>query len=115
MMSVMRLIPIPPGEIACGQALFRGSDLLKLSENEMEHIRGKEIAMVFQDPMTALNPVLTIERQLREPLRVHLGMDENASRNRAIELLELVGHPRRSPTGSKTTHTSSPAACASGR
>jgi len=93
MLSLMGLIPIPPGEIASGQALYRGRDLLKLSENELEHMRGKEIAMVFQDPMTALNPVLSIERQLREPLRVHLGMDDNASRNRAIELLELVGIP----------------------
>jgi len=93
MLSLMGLIPIPPGEIASGQAHYRGRDLLKLSENELEHLRGKEIAMVFQDPMTALNPVLSIERQLREPLRVHLGMDENASRNRAIELLELVGIP----------------------
>ncbi len=57
----------------------------------MENVRGKEIAMVFQDPMTALNPVLTIDRQLREPLRIHLGMDESASRERAIELLEQVG------------------------
>ncbi len=93
MLSLMGLIPIPPGEIASGQAHYRGRDLLKLSENELEHLRGKEIAMIFQDPMTALNPVLSIERQLREPLRVHLGMDENASRNRAIELLELVGIP----------------------
>lgn len=93
MMSLMRLIAIPPGEITSGQALYRGHDLLKISENEMEHIRGKEIAMIFQDPMTALNPVLTIDRQLREPLRVHLGMNEEAARDRAIELLELVGIP----------------------
>ena len=93
MMSLMGLIPIPPGEIASGQALYRDKDLLKLSYQEMEHIRGREIAMVFQDPMTALNPVLTIERQLREPLRVHLGMDDKASRERAIELLEQVGIP----------------------
>lgn len=93
MLSLMGLIPIPPGEIASGHAHYRGRDLLKLSEKELEHLRGKEIAMIFQDPMTALNPVLSIERQLREPLRIHLGMDENASRNRAIELLELVGIP----------------------
>ncbi len=93
MMSIMGLIPIPPGEVSCGQAFYRGKDLLTLSENEKEHLRGKEIAMVFQDPMTALNPVLTIDRQLREPLRVHLGMDENTARARAIELLEQVGIP----------------------
>ncbi len=69
MLSVLRLIPIPPGEIASGQALFRDRDLFKLTENEMEHVRGKEIAMVFQDPMTSLNPVLTIGRQISETLR----------------------------------------------
>jgi len=93
MMSLMRLIPIPPGEIASGEALFHGRDLFKLTENEMEHVRGREMAMVFQDPMTALNPVLTIERQLREPLRTHLGMDERLARERAIELLDQVGIP----------------------
>lgn len=93
MMSLMGLIPIPPGEIASGQAIYRGKDLFKMSEKEMEQLRGREIAMVFQDPMTALNPVLTIERQLCEPLRTHLGMDERAARERAIELLEQVGIP----------------------
>jgi oligopeptide transport system ATP-binding protein len=91
MMSIMGLIPIPPGEIASGQALFEGRDLLKLSESEMEHIRGKDIAMVFQDPMTAFNPVLTIGRQLGEPLRVHLGMDKEELNQRSIELLAQVG------------------------
>ena len=82
MMSVMGLIPIPPGEIASGEVYYHGRDLLKLSEKEMESLRGREIAMVFQDPMTALNPVLTIERQLSEPLRTHLGMDEQMARQR---------------------------------
>jgi len=91
MMSIMRLISIPPGEIADGQAMYRGRDLLQISEEEMEQIRGREIAMVFQDPMTSLNPVLTIGRQLSEALRVHLGMDNQKSRQRAIELLDLVG------------------------
>ena len=72
---------------------YRERDLLKLTENEMEHIRGKEIAMVFQDPMTSLNPVLTIGRQITESLRVHLGMDEAQAHERAIELLEQVGIP----------------------
>ena len=93
MMSVMRLLPIPPAEIYQGEALFHGRDLFKLTENEMEHVRGKDIAMVFQDPMTALNPVLTIGRQLSEPLHTHLGMDKDTARERANELLMLVGIP----------------------
>ncbi len=91
MMSIMRLIPIPPGEIASGQAFYNQRDLLKLSESEMEHVRGKDIAMVFQDPMTALNPVLTIGRQLGEPLRVHLGLGNEEIHQHTIELLEKVG------------------------
>ncbi len=93
MMSVMRLIAIPPGEIASGKAMLRERDLFKLTENEMEHVRGKEMAMVFQDPMTALNPVLTIGRQISETLRVHLGMDEAQSYERACDLLTQVGIP----------------------
>ena len=91
MMSIMRLIPIPPGEFASGQALYNGRDLFNLTEQEMEHVRGKEIAMIFQDPMTALNPVLTIGRQLGEPLRVHLGLNKESIQERSIELLEQVG------------------------
>jgi oligopeptide/dipeptide ABC transporter ATP-binding protein len=91
MMSIMRLIPIPPGEIASGEVLYDGHDLLKITEAEMEHIRGKDIAMIFQDPMTALNPVLTIGRQLGEPLRVHMGLNKEQIRERSIELLEQVG------------------------
>jgi oligopeptide/dipeptide ABC transporter ATP-binding protein len=93
MLSVLRLLPIPPAEIASGQALYLGHDLLQISEHEMEHIRGKEIAMVFQDPMTSLNPVLTIGHQLSEPLRVHLGMEKHAAIERAVELLDQVGIP----------------------
>jgi oligopeptide transport system ATP-binding protein len=93
MMSIMGLIPIPPGEIASGQALFNGKDLLKMGESEMEEIRGNDIAMVFQDPMTAFNPVLTIGRQLGEPLRVHRGLNKDEIRLRSIELLEHVGIP----------------------
>src|SRR5512136_2494271 len=72
MLSIMRLIPIPPGEITSGSALYRGQDLFKKNEHEIESIRGQEIAMIFQDPMTSLNPVLSIGRQLTEPLRTHL-------------------------------------------
>ena len=94
MMSILRLISIPPGEIVSGSASYHGQDLLKLSEDAMQKdIRGKEIAMVFQDPMTSLNPVLTIGRQLTEPLRVHLGYDAEKAKKRAVELLELVGIP----------------------
>jgi oligopeptide transport system ATP-binding protein len=90
-LSIMRLIPHPPGRIVDGQVLFQGRDLLKLSEDEVRRVRGKDIAMIFQDPMTSLNPVLTICRQLTESLELHLGMDGRASRKRAIELLDLVG------------------------
>jgi len=93
MMSIMGLIPIPPGEIASGEALYEGRDLLKLSEAEMDAIRGKDIAMVFQDPMTAFNPVLTIGRQLGEPLRVHMGLRKEDIRQRSIDLLDQVGIP----------------------
>ena len=94
MMSLLHLIPIPPGEIISGSALYHDTDLLKLTETTMaSDIRGKEIAMVFQDPMTSLNPVLTIGRQLTEPLRVHLNHTPVQARNRAIELLEMVGIP----------------------
>jgi len=94
MLSLLRLIPIPPGEIVSGSVTYRGMDLLKLSENVMQNdIRGKEIAMVFQDPMTSLNPVLTIGRQLTETLRVHFGLPPEQTRKRAIEMLELVGIP----------------------
>jgi oligopeptide transport system ATP-binding protein len=91
MMSILRLLPTPPAEVSSGQVNYRGRDLLQISENEMEHLRGSEIAMVFQDPMTSLNPVLTIGRQLTEPLRVHLDMDKQTAHDRAIELLEHVG------------------------
>ncbi|MBN1146212.1 MAG: ABC transporter ATP-binding protein [Anaerolineales bacterium] len=93
MMSIMGLIPVPPGEIASGTANYRGQNLLKLPEAELERIRGKEIAMVFQDPMTSLNPVLTIGRQITESLRVHLGMDKQKADERAIDLLEQVNIP----------------------
>jgi oligopeptide transport system ATP-binding protein len=93
MLSVLGLIPIPPGEIVSGTALYMGMDLLNKSDQEMEHIRGKEIAMVFQDPMTALNPVLTIGKQLTEALRIHLGMSQPEANHRAVELLERVGIP----------------------
>lgn len=90
-LSIMRLIPNPPGRIVDGEIIFDGRDLLKISEEEMRHIRGNDIAMVFQEPMTSLNPVLTIGRQLTETLQLHLKMNKKTSLKRAAELLELVG------------------------
>ena len=92
-LSIMGLIPKPPGEIPKGEVLFRGRDLLKLSKNQQRLVRGAEIAMVFQDPMTSLNPVLTIGRQITEALKLHLGMDNEQARDRAAELLTMVGIP----------------------
>ncbi len=94
MLSVMRLIPTPPGKIAGGAALFNGRDLLKMSSEEMRKVRGAQISMVFQDPMTSFNPVLTIGRQITEPLQKHLGMSREDANRRAAELLDLVGIPK---------------------
>ncbi len=93
MLSILRLIPSPPGRIDGGKALFMGNDLLKISREEIRHVRGAQIGMVFQDPMTSLNPVLTIERQLIEPLELHLGMSRAQSRDHAAKLLEMAGIP----------------------
>ncbi|MCA9926094.1 MAG: ABC transporter ATP-binding protein [Anaerolineales bacterium] len=93
MMSILGLIPIPPGKVVNGRATWLNRDLLQLSEDALEHLRGSEIGMIFQDPMTSLNPVLSIERQLTEALGKHYGMDIEKARARAIELLELVGIP----------------------
>lgn len=92
-LSIMGLIPQPPGEIASGEVMFRGRDLLKLPKNQQRLVRGAEIAMVFQDPMTSLNPVLTVGRQITEALKLHLGMDNEQARTRAAELLSMVGIP----------------------
>jgi len=91
MLSLLGLIPTPPGVIAGGQAFFLGRDLLKMAEEEIRMIRGSQISMIFQDPMTSLNPVLTIGDQIREPLEEHLNMVAAQSKQRAIELLNLVG------------------------
>lgn len=92
-MSLMGLIRFPPGRVEGGEVTFKGRDLLKLSDDEMRKVRGKEIAMVFQDPMTSLNPVLPVGLQLVEPLQAHMGLDKAAARARAAELLSLVGLP----------------------
>jgi oligopeptide transport system ATP-binding protein len=93
MLSVLGLIPNPPGKVTAGKAFFFGQDLLKMSREEIRHVRGAQISMVFQDPMTSLNPVLTIGRQLTEPLILHLGMTKRQAETRAAELLGMVGIP----------------------
>lgn len=93
MLSVLRLIPQPPGKIVGGKAIFQGQDLLSMSDEEIRRVRGAKIAMVFQDPMTSLNPVITIGKQISEPLMLHLGMSKDEARNRVVELLQLVGLP----------------------
>jgi oligopeptide transport system ATP-binding protein len=90
-LSVMRLIPQPPGKIVGGEVIFDGLDLVKVSDEQIRRVRGNKIAMVFQDPMTSLNPVLTINQQISEALELHLGMNKAEARKRTIELLEIVG------------------------
>jgi oligopeptide transport system ATP-binding protein len=92
-LTIMRLIPEPPGKVVGGDVLFRGESLIAMSDDEMRKIRGNQIAMVFQDPMTSLNPVYRVGRQIAEPLILHKGMSKKAAWARAVELLELVGIP----------------------
>ncbi len=92
-LSIMQLVPDPPGRIVNGEVIFNDIDLVRLSEQQMRTVRGREIAMIFQEPMTSLNPVLTIGRQLTEALELHLGMSSSEARNRAVELLDMVGIP----------------------
>jgi len=93
-LALMRLLPEPPAKISGGPAIFQGKDLLKMSPQEIRHVRGAKIGMVFQDPMTSLNPVLTIGRQLTEALELHMGMSNQQARHRAAELLTMVGIPK---------------------
>ena len=93
MLSVMRLLAEPPAKITADKVEFFGQNLLELSEAEMENIRGSQIAMIFQDPMTSLNPVLTIGFQLMEPLKLHLEMSDQEAEDRAVELMQMVGIP----------------------
>ncbi|HEX5091793.1 MAG TPA: ABC transporter ATP-binding protein, partial [Burkholderiales bacterium] len=92
-LSIMRLVSEPAGRIVGGRIVFQGRNLLELSEDQMRDVRGRDIAMVFQEPMTSLNPVLTIGRQLTEGLEIHLGMTHEAATARSIELLGMVGIP----------------------
>ena len=91
-MSILRLIQEPPGRIA-GRVVLEGRNLLELSEAEMRAIRGKDIGMIFQEPMTSLNPVLTIGRQIGEAFRLHEGLSKRDARQRSIDMLALVGIP----------------------
>jgi oligopeptide/dipeptide ABC transporter ATP-binding protein len=93
MLSVMRLLPVPPARINADKIQFYDTNLVKLSDAEMQNMRGRRLAMVFQDPMTFLNPVLTIGFQLMEPLKLHLNFSNKQAEERAAELLQLVGIP----------------------
>ena len=92
-LSLMRLIPMPPGKIVAGSIMFDGQDVLKMDDDDVRSIRGNNIAMIFQDPMTSLNPVLTISRQISEALELHMKMDKAEAKRRTIELLEMVNIP----------------------
>ena len=92
-LSILRLIPTPPGKIVSGEILYKGKNLLELSEREMRRIRGKEIAMIFQEPMTALNPVFTVGYQIKEVLKTHMGLKGKELNDKTIEMLKLTGIP----------------------
>src|SRR5687767_12380551 len=91
--SIMRLIPMPPGRFKSGEINFNGKNLIKLSEKEMQKIRGSEIGMIFQDPMTSLNPTMTIGKQIAEGLIKHQSLSKAEAKKRSIEMLKLVGIP----------------------
>ena len=92
-LALLRLIPSPPGRISSGRVMFQGEDLVAASMERMREVRGNRISMIFQEPMTSLNPVLTVGDQIGESLRLHAGLDANAARARAIEMLQQVGIP----------------------
>ena len=93
MMSLIGLVPSPPARVEGGHVQFAGKDLLRIADDDLRAVRGAEIGFIFQDPMTSLNPVFTVGFQLMEPLRLHMGLSKAAARDRAVELLELVGIP----------------------
>ena len=92
-MSLLQLLPAPPGRLVSGQTNFMGQDLLRLSPPEIRSIRGNHISMIFQEPMTSLNPVFTIGNQIEESIKLHQGLDRKSARHKAVEMLELVGIP----------------------
>src|ERR1700741_4545548 len=89
-LSIMRLIPSPPGKIVGGEIIYRGRDLLKLNNEEMRKIRGNEISMIFQEPMTSLNPVFTVGNQIGEAIKLHQGLGKKETRAKTVEMLRLV-------------------------
>ncbi|MBN2257238.1 MAG: ABC transporter ATP-binding protein [Anaerolineaceae bacterium] len=91
--SILRLIPSPPGKVVAGTAMFQGRDLIAMEDEELRQIRGSQISMIFQDPMTYFNPVLTMGKQIAEPLAIHLGVTKKEAEARVVELLNLVGIP----------------------
>ena len=93
MLSLLQLIPTPPGKIVGGEAKFLGHDLLSMDPDEIRHIRGAQISMIFQDPMTSFNPVLTMGRQITEPLKIHTDASKKEAHDRAVELLTMTGIP----------------------
>jgi peptide/nickel transport system ATP-binding protein len=103
-LSLMRLIPDPPGRIVSGSVRLAGRDLLKISEEEMRGVRGNEISMIFQEPMTSLNPVMTIGKQIAEALILHRDMDRKAAFKRAVEMLDLVRIPEPNPRAKEYPH-----------
>ncbi len=92
-LSILRLVPMPPGRIVCGSVLFKGRDLLSLSTEEMRKVRGREISMIFQEPMTSLNPVFRIGEQIAEVIHLHQGMDHRNALQQSVEMLRMVGIP----------------------
>jgi len=92
-LSIMRLVPSPPGKIIDGEVLFNGEDVLSKSEKEMRQLRGRKISMIFQDPMTSLNPLLRISFQMIETIQLHRGLNKNEARGKALEMLKMVGIP----------------------
>ena len=92
-LSIMRLIPNPPGKIVSGEIWFEGKNLLKLDEKEIRKIRGKKISMIFQEPMTSLDPVFTIGHEIVEAIQLHQGLNKDEAKKKAIEALKIVGIP----------------------
>jgi len=92
-LSIMRLVPVPPGRIVSGNVIFEGTDLIRLSEEEMRKVRGKRISMIFQEPMTSLNPVFRVGEQIAEAVELHLGLSKKEALDHAVAMLRLVGMP----------------------
>src|SRR5271168_5275274 len=113
-LSIVRLVPNPPGKIVGGTITLEGKDLVQLEESEMRDIRGNEISMIFQEPMTSLNPVLTIGHQIAEALRLHQDLSKSAANKKAVEMLRLSRFPSRR-SGPANIRTSCLAACVSAR